>query len=295
MQNSQNSEKNIQLDRDLMLECLKEVAKEYHKQFKGGDIEIVIVGGASLALNYNFRPGTTDIDAYIVAREDLKDIINKVGDRRNLPTGWLNQDFKKTTSFSPNLRQYSKYYATYSHCMEIRTVKDEYIIAMKLASYRPYKHDQSDIIGVLIENEKQGNSISFEKINEAVINLYGDWDGISTEAKEMIEGILNVRNLGEIYNDVQKIEAENLKTLSQFEESYPEILNENNINEILNKRSNSELPTIDDLINQDNDKEEVDESSDFMKHINAVVEETKREQQATTERIKPAIIQDNEH
>lgn len=35
MQNSQNSEKNIQLDRDLMLECLKEVAKEYHKQFKG--------------------------------------------------------------------------------------------------------------------------------------------------------------------------------------------------------------------------------------------------------------------
>lgn len=63
----------------------------------------------------------------------------------------------------------------------------------------------------------------------------------------------------------------------------------------MNKRSNSELPTIDDLINQDNDKEEVDESSDFMKHINAVVEETKREQQATTERIKPAIIQDNEH
>lgn len=29
------SENDIQLDRELMLTCLKEVAKEYHKQFKG--------------------------------------------------------------------------------------------------------------------------------------------------------------------------------------------------------------------------------------------------------------------
>ena len=44
------SENDIQLDRELMLTCLKEVAKEYHKQFKGGNIEIIIVGGASLAI-----------------------------------------------------------------------------------------------------------------------------------------------------------------------------------------------------------------------------------------------------
>ena len=84
------SEERIMLDSKTMEECLKEIAKEYHKHFRGGNIEIIIVGGASLALNYQFRNGTTDIDVVIAGREDLKDIINKVGDERGLPNGWLN-------------------------------------------------------------------------------------------------------------------------------------------------------------------------------------------------------------
>ena len=176
------SENNIQLDRELMLTCLKEVAKEYHKQFKGGNIEIIIVGGASLAMNYNFRPGTTDIDAFIVAREDLKDIINKIGDKYNLPNGWLNQDFKYTDSYSPNIRQYSKYYASYSHCMEVRTIKDEYLIAMKLASYRPYKHDRSDIIAAHSLETVYDEITKQEQISKnTLINFEEKYPGILSE------------------------------------------------------------------------------------------------------------------
>ena len=50
------SENDIQLDRELMLTCLKEVAKEYHKQFKGGNIEIIIVGGASFNVKGSLPP-----------------------------------------------------------------------------------------------------------------------------------------------------------------------------------------------------------------------------------------------
>lgn len=243
------SENDIQLDRELMLTCLKEVAKEYHKQFKGGNIEIIIVGGASLAMNYNFRPGTTDIDAFIVAREDLKDIINKIGDKYNLPNGWLNQDFKYTDSYSPNIRQYSKYYASYSHCMEVRTIKDEYLIAMKLASYRPYKHDRSDIIGIIIENDRQGRSITFDKVDKAVRDLYGNWNKISVEAKLSLKSLLAAHSLETVYDEITKQEQIRKNTLINFEEKYPGILSEDNVSDIVNCQTPKEdVLSVDDLI-----------------------------------------------
>ena len=39
----------------------------------------------------------------------MKDAINNVGERLELPRGWLNDDFKKTDSYSPKLFEVSKY------------------------------------------------------------------------------------------------------------------------------------------------------------------------------------------
>ena len=63
--------------------------------------------------------------------------------------GWINTDFMKTTSYTPNLVQYSRYYKTFSNILQIRTISAEYLVAMKLMSYREYKNDKSDIVGVL--------------------------------------------------------------------------------------------------------------------------------------------------
>ena len=52
--------------------------------------------------------------------------------------------------------------------LHVRTMPGAYIIAMKLASLRPYKYDRSDIIGVISEEK-----ISKEDIITAVENLYG--------------------------------------------------------------------------------------------------------------------------
>lgn len=42
---------------------LKELAKEYKKRNKNVPAELILVGGASVLINYGFREMTTDIDA----------------------------------------------------------------------------------------------------------------------------------------------------------------------------------------------------------------------------------------
>ena len=65
---------------------LKEVAKEYRKLVgKGMPAELTLIGGASVLINYGFRNMTTDIDALIHAASSMKDAINRVADRYDLP------------------------------------------------------------------------------------------------------------------------------------------------------------------------------------------------------------------
>ena len=139
------------LNKDNLDNCLKELAKEYKKKARHIRAEIIIVGGAAVVANYGFRDMTMDIDAIIQSEVSMKEAINAVGDRLGLSNGWINSDFKKTTSFSHKLVMHSKYYKTFANILEVRTIKSEYLIAMKLKSGRYYKNDLSDIIGILKE------------------------------------------------------------------------------------------------------------------------------------------------
>ena len=87
---------------------LRMLAKEFRK--RNGKVmpaEIILIGGASVLINYGFREKTYDFDAIIRASSAMKDAINYVGDENQLQEGWLNSDFTKTNSYSPKLVQYS--------------------------------------------------------------------------------------------------------------------------------------------------------------------------------------------
>ena len=87
---------------------LRELAKEFRK--KNGNkmsAEIILIGGASILINYGFRDMTYDMDAIIKSSGAMKDAINTVGDRLELPVGWLNTDFANTKSYTPRLMEYS--------------------------------------------------------------------------------------------------------------------------------------------------------------------------------------------
>ena len=82
--------------KDSLDQYLKELAKEFRKRNgKSMAAEIVLIGGASVVINYGFREMTTDIDALIQAASGMHDAIGRVRDFYDLPQGWLNADFKK--------------------------------------------------------------------------------------------------------------------------------------------------------------------------------------------------------
>ena len=213
---------------------LKELAKEYRKLMgKKTPAEIVIIGGASVLINYNFRNSTTDIDAIIQAASGMKDAINTVGDRYCLPYEWLNADFEKTDSYSPKLLQFSRYYRTFSNVLTIRTISAEYLIAMKLRSGRQYKNDMSDILGILSEHNTAGQKITMGQITQAVSDLYGNWDVLPEISREFIDNAMKDERYKELYKSTREKEIESKKLLIQFEHDYPGVTKQDSVNNII--------------------------------------------------------------
>jgi hypothetical protein len=213
---------------------LKELAKEFQKR-NGNRIpaEIILIGGASILINYGFREMTYDIDAIIQSSGAMKDAINTVGDRLGLSVGWLNTDFINTESYTPKLVQYSKYYKTFSNIIQVRTVSAEYLVAMKLMAGRQYKNDLSDIVGILIEQEEKGDSFTLDRIKKAVVDLYDFYERLPDNSRTFIESIYKKEDLKGFYQQCRELELENKDVLLEFQNDYPKVLNRDNLADIL--------------------------------------------------------------
>lgn len=213
---------------------LRELAKEFRK--KNGNkmsAEIILIGGASILINYGFREMTYDMDAIIKSSGAMKEAINTVGDRLELPVGWLNTDFANTKSYTPRLVEYSKYYKTFANILQVRTVSAEYLVAMKLMAGRQYKNDLSDIVGILIEQEERKKPLSFEVIQKAIVDLYDSYDKVPEDSRVFMEAIYNKEDLHDFYRQCREIEQENKDTLVEFQENYPGVLNGDNLADVL--------------------------------------------------------------
>lgn len=213
---------------------LKELAKEFRRRSgKGMPAEIILIGGASVIINYGFRELTYDMDAIINASSAMEDAIRFIGDKYELPNGWMNDDFVKTGSYTPKIEQYAKYYRTFSNVVTVRTVTGEHLIAMKLMSGRKYKYDRSDIIGILAAQEKAGKPLSFENVKSAVCDLYGSYEVLSEEIRQFIEKVFEEGNYTELYERTRQYEAENKENLLEYQEKKPGVVTGDNVNDII--------------------------------------------------------------
>lgn len=238
-----------------------ELSKELKKELgRNANIELIVVGGASILLNYDFRESTIDVDAIVSSQTSIKNVINKVGDKYNLPNGWINSDFKQTKSYSPELIAHSRFYKKYNQVLTIRTIDSEYLIAMKLASMRKYKNDRSDIVGI-VQESLSTNPITIEKIDKAINQLYGGWKNLEPNAQDIIQIILKEAETGDLYKEVKAEEQNNKKMLIEFENSYENVLKEDNLDNILHalqtkenslSSGRSRLTTKENLSNMDN-------------------------------------------
>ena len=221
-------------NKDNLDSILKELAKEYRRLGgKNMPAEIILIGGAAVIENYGFRDMTTDIDAVITASSAMKEAVNRVGDRLGLPNGWLNDDFKKTGSYSNKLSEVSVFYKSFYGVLSVRTVSAEYLIAMKLKAGRKYKNDLSDVVGILYEHNKSGNEITKEQIDNAVIKLYGSWDSVPADSIAFIKDLLSGGNYENVYNEIRTAEKQAKEMLIDFENRYPNVTKTENVDDIL--------------------------------------------------------------
>lgn len=201
---------------------LSQLAKEYKKM--GGrnhPIEIVIVGGAAIVLSYRFRLTTTDVDI-LPTYSVLFDAAKKIRDTNHLSDDWINADFRFTKTFTLNLVKYSSFYKTYNQVLDVRVIKREYLIAMKLYSFRNYKYDISDISGILYEHHIKHDEITYNQIDEAVKNLYEGWKDFKPEAIRFIKELLN-KDYKKEYQNTREKEKSNRQIIETTINNHPEL------------------------------------------------------------------------
>lgn len=212
---------------------LKELAKEFKKRGRGTHAEMILVGGASVIINYGFREASYDIDASYESPSVMKESIIAVADKFGLPDDWVNDEFKKTSSYTYKIIQFSEYYKTFSNVLEIRTVRAEYLVAMKLVSGRQFKKDLSDVAGIVYEQKIAGKPLNYELIDKAVIDLYGDWSRVSDHAKELLSRILECDDLEALFIELSEDETSAREALAEVVKKYPGAVSQDNVDDVI--------------------------------------------------------------
>ncbi len=80
------------MDRDQIVAALTDLAAELDQ--RGASAEMYVVGGAAIALAFDERRATRDIDAVFEPKNTVYEAAAIVAEKRGLPDGWLNDAVK---------------------------------------------------------------------------------------------------------------------------------------------------------------------------------------------------------
>ncbi len=80
------------MDRQEIIEALTALAGELER--RGVSAEMYVVGGAAIALAFDERRATRDIDAVFEPKNVVYEAAGTVAEERDLPAGWLNDAVK---------------------------------------------------------------------------------------------------------------------------------------------------------------------------------------------------------
>lgn len=223
-----------EITRDNLTDILKDLGKEYRKRSgKSMPAEIVMVGGAAIIAKYGFRDMSNDLDAIIRASSTLKDAAVTVGDKYGLPYKWLNSDFQNTSSYSEKLYEHSHHYRTFSNVLAVRIVESEYLLATKLKSARPYKHDFSDIVGIITEERAANPNFTKELVINAYYEMYGGDAELDKTAEMYMDEAFQTEETEKLIQQIRESEQKSNSLLQDFQREYPDVLQEDNIHNIL--------------------------------------------------------------
>ena len=101
--------------------------------------EVLLAGGASMALVYSSRRSTHDIDAIFEPKSEIAKIASEIAEQNNLNEDWFNDGVKGFFNSTMNSEVLIELSA-----LTVKTIDAEGLLAMKLASARPETNDQED-------------------------------------------------------------------------------------------------------------------------------------------------------
>lgn len=220
------------ISKDSIDHLLFEVAKEYKKIARkyAEPINMIIVGGGSILLLHNFRSISDDIDSIVYGNSVFDEAIKNVANRNGLPYDWINSDFVCTSSYSKNLPLVAKTYKKYCNILTVSIVDDEYLVAMKLASFRSYKHDKSDIIGILKDMYDENKNIDIITFVNAYNRLYN-----ATIPNERYTFLCEQLNNNKFLDSFDLIQNEEKYYKTKIEERKDEIRNSVDLQKAINE------------------------------------------------------------
>jgi hypothetical protein len=173
----------LQLDRDDLIEGLRELVQQTHEQGISG-VSIRIVGGAALRLAYFERATTADIDAQIEPITQIKPIIEQIALDRGWPTDWLNNH---AVGFIPAWGQIVDWEPIFDDDnVSICVAPIDALLAMKLNAARPGR-DTDDIAKLL-----RLNNIATVEAAEQLFEAFYPADGLPDKAIELLRRIFSV-------------------------------------------------------------------------------------------------------
>lgn len=118
------------LDRQTIVELLNDLSQELERL--GVRADIFLVGGAALALAYDARRATRDLDAAFAPTETVRAAAQAVAEERGLEADWLNDAVKGFLPGKDDDAQ--RYFETPS--LRVDVASPRYLLAMKLLAAR---------------------------------------------------------------------------------------------------------------------------------------------------------------
>jgi hypothetical protein len=113
-------------------------------------VDLSLYGGAALAIVFNIRHATRDVDAVVHGNpEFLRRAAAEIAQDEGWPADWLNDGVKGFTSATEQMRLMAGFEGSAAGGLRIHTPIPEYLFAMKCMAMRPEgiagSHDISDI------------------------------------------------------------------------------------------------------------------------------------------------------
>lgn len=119
-------------NRDDLLELLRMLAERLER--RGASAHVYVVGGAAIALVFDARRSTRDIDSVVLeGHGPLMDEVQAIGRDRGLPSTWLNEKAAMYVSREPDTAQSVVFDHPY---LTVAAASAGHLLAMKLLAAR---------------------------------------------------------------------------------------------------------------------------------------------------------------